>query len=144
VIPSNHGQRPSHQELQKKLKDALECVRNKRWQPANPDKLRANWEELEQAGCVESAVTEEEQTDILITALTEAKPEHYEGERPPGQSYEQQTRGLEWFSFCWRSPGLGNREVFLRFSVVMSEAKRQAWFYSLHPSRRPCRKKAQI
>jgi hypothetical protein len=138
VIPSNRREteRPSHQELRKKLRDALECVRAKRWLPANVKKLKANWDQLEAEGCVESAVFPEEQTEILVTALTEAKPEHYEGERPPGISYEQQTKGLEWFAFCWNSPTLGNRDIFFRFSVVMTGGTQRAWIYSLHPSQR--------
>jgi hypothetical protein len=131
---------PSHSELSKKLREALLCVQTKLWLPAEPVKLKANWDELEDRGYVESAVLEEEQTKILIGALSEAKPEHYAGVYPPDRSYEQRTHNLEVFCFCWESPFFGNREMYLRFSVVPSGDNVRVWIYSIHPARKPCNK----
>jgi hypothetical protein len=138
MIPSRRGrnQRPSHQELSKKLREALSCVQNKRWLPAEPAKLKANWDELEENGYVESAVLEGEQAAILVAVLSEAKAENYAGMHPPQRSYEQRTQNLEVFCFCWESQFFGGREMYLRFSVVPSGER--AWIYSVHPSRRPC------
>ena len=140
MIPSNRGrnQRPSHKELARKLREATECVRTRRWFPADPAKLKANWDELEDGGYVESAVLEAEQVDILIEALSELSPAHYVGRFPPERSYEQRTRALELFCFCWRSSFFGNCEMFLRLSVVPGDGG-CAWIYSLHPARRPCK-----
>jgi len=100
--------------------------------------LKANWDELEDKGYVESAALADEQTAILIAAFSEAKPERYAGMHPPERSYEQKTRNLELFCFCWESAFFGNREVFLRFSVVGSGDEARVWIYSIHPCRRPC------
>lgn len=133
VIPSNR--RPSHKELSKKLREATECVQGKRWLPADPAKLKANWDELEEACGVESAALEEEQTAILVAILKEAKPEYYAGKHPPERSYERGTGGSELFAFRWQSTFFGNRMMFFKFSLVGAGRGAKAFIYSVHPNR---------
>jgi hypothetical protein len=142
MIPSNSGKgnlRPSHRELSKKIAVAVQCVQQGRWLPASPAKLKANWDELEDKGYVESTVLENEQSDILLTALSEANPRDYAGRRPPERSYEGETQNLELFCFCWESSFCGNREIFLRFSISGNGDEARLWVYSLHPAKRPCK-----
>src|SRR5207253_8382794 len=106
------------------------------WLPADPAKLKANWDELEDTCGVESAALEEEQTAILIAILKEARPEHYAGKYPPERSYERCTGGSELFAFRWLSTFFGNRMMFFKFSIVNSGAGGvRTFIYSVHPNR---------
>lgn len=127
--------RPSHKEILGKLRDALNLVENKRWSPANPGKLLANWEELEEAFGIELAL-EESADNILLLVLKELKPEHYVGMRPPERSYEKRTLNQELFEFRWNSRCFANSRMYFKFSICGgASAEKRLYVYSLHPNR---------
>jgi hypothetical protein len=137
VIPSGRRirERPSHRELSKKLAGCLKCVREQCWLPADPAKLKANWDELEEACDIESATLQEEQAAILLGVLGEVKPEHYAGKRPPERSYEGGTGGPELFAFRWNSIFFGHRKMYFKFSLIETKQGSRAIVYSIHPNR---------
>jgi len=113
----------------------MECVKGKCWLPANPVKLKANWDEVEQVCCIESTL-EEDQTKILVAIRDEVKPPHYVGKHSPERSYESGTGGCELFAFRWQSNFFGNRIMFFKFSLVgRGDGGTKAFIYSLHPNR---------
>jgi len=114
----------------------MRSVEEKRWLPADPAKLKANWDELEDVCGIESTALEEEQTEILVAALKEIKPEHYAGKHPPERSYEQGTRDTELFPFRWKSNFFGRRTMYFKFSIETRDRKPRAFIYSIHPNRK--------
>lgn len=136
VIPSNRGgrARPSHKELQGKLREALALVRSHQWRPADIQKLQADWNTLEDELGAETTLPED-QFSILTSVMEEIRPEHYKGDRPPKRSYEPVTKGLEMFAFRWDSTFFGQTEMYFKFSVSGIGKSRRIWIYSLHPNR---------
>ena len=110
-------------------------MEEKSWLPADPAKLKANWDELEDSCGIESTVLEDEQTEILVAVLSEIKPEHYAGKRPPERSYEQGTGGIELFPFRWESNFFGRRPIYFKFAIATRDRKTRAFIYSIHPNR---------
>lgn len=89
-------ERPSDKELAKKLRNASALLGSRRWAPANPAKLMANFYELD-------LFSADDQSAALTTALGEVKPGDYRGSRPPQRSYEPVSRDDEMFAFEWES-----------------------------------------
>lgn len=92
-------ERPSHKELANKLRTAAALAIDGRWAPADPAKLMANFCELD-------LFLADEQRAALTAALSEVKPEHYRGSRPPQRSYEPLRRGAEMFAFAWEAQAM--------------------------------------
>jgi hypothetical protein len=63
-----------------------------KWLPADPAKLKADFDELETAFGIDTALLED-QKEIFVRTLAEITANHYAGTRPPMQSYEPATRG---------------------------------------------------
>lgn len=95
-------ERPSHKELASKLQLAAALVNDRRWAPADPVTLAANFEEL-------NLFLADEQRAALAATFSEIRPEDYRGAHPPQRSYERVTRGAEVFAFEWDSERLDGR-----------------------------------
>jgi hypothetical protein len=138
VIPSKRPieaalERPSLKELWGKINEARALVQKSRWAPAFPEKLKADFDELEGALGIETALPED-QMAILMQALTEIQAADYAGTRPPMRSYERATRSLEMFAFRWKSAHF-NCKMYFKFSLGGADKGRRAWVYSIHPHR---------
>ena len=96
--------------------------------------MQADWDALEDEFGVETTLPED-QLSILASVMTETKPEHYKGDRPPKMSYEPATKDLEMFAFRWDSILFGRTEMYFKFSVSGTGKGRRIWIYSLHPNR---------
>lgn len=136
MIPSNSGSRgrPSHKELSNKIKECKALVAVGKWLPADPVKLKANLDELEEVFGVETALRED-QTNILMAALREITPEHYSGPRPPARSYEPAAYNKELLGFRWTSTFFHGQEMYFKFCVTGAENTRAAFVFSIHPHR---------
>lgn len=104
------------------------------WRPAEPAKLLANFQELEERFGKETALADD-QTEILLGILAEIKPEHYRGRRPPPKSYEPTTLGTELFAFRWTSSFFGSAEMYFKFGLQGDGTGRRAYIFSIHPHR---------
>jgi hypothetical protein len=102
-------QRPSGHELTKKIKNAIEAVRQKRRDFVNISKVVG---ELEALDIMDSS----EVWDLILILLEEVKPENYSGGRPPYRSYEKKIEGIELFSFTWHSQHL-QQEMYIKFAL---------------------------
>lgn len=128
------SERPSHKELSGKLRTAKELVRSGHWLPANPAKLREDFEALERLGL--DMALQEDQAAMLMGVLSEIKPEDYIGGHPPDPSRDPAAPGLDLFPFEWRSSCCVNREMYCKFSIVrIDENEQRLVMFSLHPSR---------
>jgi hypothetical protein len=137
VIPSKRPvqaalERPSSKELWKKLAEAKALIQRAKWAPAVPEKLKADFDELESIG-VETTLPED-QTAIFVKAMDEIEAGNYDGTRPPMRSYENETRDLEMFAFRWKSSHF-NCVMYLKFSLGGADKGRRAWVFSIHPHR---------
>jgi len=138
VIPSKRPvakllERPSTKELWKKLTEAKSLVQNAKWAPAEPAKLKADFDELESLFGLETALLGD-QTAILMKALEEIEAANYAGTHPPMRSYEGATRTLEMFAFRWKSIHF-NSEMYFKFCLGGADKGRRAWVFSIHPHR---------
>lgn len=137
MIPSRRRrteERPSHQELTGKIARLRELVEGGLWLPADPMKLKGNWDELEKTFRVEVALLEDQRA-ILSAVCVEILPEHYVGGRPPQKSYERRTWSYDLFAFCWESGFFQKRLMYFKFSIGRKGKDQRAFIYSLHPSR---------
>jgi hypothetical protein len=136
VIPFNRGriERPQHRELSKKLRDCLDCVKEGRWFPADPGKLKANFDELEEVFGIETSLWEDQRA-IMVAILGEITANHYAGAYPPQRSYEGTILKKELFAFCWPSEYFNRREMYFKFCMVGGDASKRVFICSIHPSR---------
>ncbi len=136
MIPSNRRrtERPAHQELSKKLRECVHCVKNGKWFPADPQKLKANFDELEDVFGIETAL-QEDQSGIMLAILGEITAEQYAGTRPPTRSYEQAIHGKALFAFSWTSSYFNNREMYFKFCLMGAGNDQMVFICSIHPSR---------
>ena len=136
MIPSGREkhERPTHRELTKRLKECLSLVTARKWLPAEPDKLKANFDEMEDLLGIETTL-QEDQTQILLGALGEITPEHYTGLRPPPRSYEQAILGKELFAFQWKSTCFGGLQMYFKFCVKGDGENQRVFICSVHESR---------
>lgn len=97
--------------------------------PAEAQKLAANFGDLD-------LITLEDQTDALLAALEEIRPENYAGRKPPEKSYELTTQGSELFSFTWASAYFGET-MYFKFCLQQDRDGAQPTLYvhSLHKDR---------
>jgi len=137
MVPEIKGHDPAaHKDsFGKKIAEARRLVPLGRWSPASPAKLKANFDELEQEFGLETTLPED-QTEILLKALSEIKPEHYVGKHPPERSYEPLAQDLELWAFKCPSPHFGNQQMYLKFCFSKGDdTSRQLFFFSIHQHR---------
>ena len=115
--------RPSHKEINRKIKQAKEAVSENQFSILNPFIIAADTLELD--------VNLQHISYILIELLTEITPTHYVGQHPPQRSYEHEIEGYELLAFRWLSKKLGCR-VYLKFTIKGN----RMWLVSLHEDRR--------
>ena len=136
MIPSNRRrpERPSHKELSKKLRECQELVRAGKWSPAEPAKLKANFDELEAAFAMDTTLADD-QRKILMGSLCEITPDHYVGGRPTTKSSEPRVRGAELLAFSWKSSFFSGSEMYFKFCVSGENDARRAFVCSIHEHR---------
>lgn len=115
--------RPSHKEINRKIKQAREAVSENQFSILNPVIIAAD--------AIELGVDLQNISFILIDLLEEITPNHYAGQYPPQRSYEHDIEGYELLAFRWLSKTLGCR-VYLKFTI---KGKR-IWLVSLHEDRK--------
>jgi hypothetical protein len=115
--------RPSHKEINRKIKQAKEAVSENQFSILNPVIIAAD--------ALELGVDLQNISFILINLLEEITPNHYAGQYPPQRSYEHDIEGYELLAFRWLSKTLGCR-VYLKFTI---KGKRM-WLVSLHEDRK--------
>jgi hypothetical protein len=140
VIPSESKRReppprPRPGEIVKKITEADRLLKIPRWSPADPVKLKANFDELEQKFGNETTL-KEDQTAILVGVLREIRPEHYVGQRPPELAYEPAVRNQDMWEFKWNSAFFGNRMMYLKFCFSRGDDQtRRLFVLSIHENR---------
>ena len=115
--------RPSHKEINRKIKQAREAVSENQFSILNPVIIAAD--------AIELGVDLQNISFILIDLLEEITPNHYAGQYPPQRSYEHDIEGYELLAFRWLSKTLGC-SVYLKFTM---KGKRM-WLVSLHEDRK--------
>ena len=115
--------RPSHKEINRKLKQAKEAVSENQFSILNPVIIAAD--------AIELGVDLQNSSFILIDLLEEITPNHYAGQYPPQRSYEHDIEGYELLAFRWLSKTLGCR-VYFKFTIKGN----RIWLVSLHEDRK--------
>jgi hypothetical protein len=115
--------RPSHKEINRKIKQAKEAVTQNQFSILNPVIIAADAFEL--------GVDLQNISYILIDLLEEITLNNYAGQYPPQRSYEHDIEGYELLAFRWLSKTLGCR-IYLKFTI---KGKRM-WLVSLHEDRK--------
>lgn len=112
--------RPTHREIDKRLREAKEALENKRVAFANPAKV------VGELMILEIGPTEEV-WEMISKLINEICPEHYKGAHPPLKSYEAKIKNHDLWAFSWYSLLL-KQQMYLKFSV------KNGYFYyvSLH------------
>jgi hypothetical protein len=114
--------RPSHKELERKIREAKSLAANGSIGVVEPDSIAAD--ALELGYLLESL------PDVVSEILHEVKAENYAGNRPPQRSYERDIIDCELFAFSWESKRFGC-EIYLKFTIK----DRTLWLVSLHEHR---------
>lgn len=114
--------RPSHHELNGKLKKASEGASAKRIFLLKPDIIIADLLDLD--------YLVEDMDKDLPAILQEIKPENYRGRRPPDKSHEEDILDAELFAFRWNSRFFG-RDMYIKFAIIEGAL----WIVSLHRDR---------
>ncbi len=115
--------RPSHKEINRKIKQAKEAVSENQLSVLNPLIMAAD--------ALELGLDLRNISDILIDLLEEITPKHYVGQYPPQRSYEHEIEGYELLAFRWLSKKLGCR-VYLKFTIKSN----RMWLVSFHEDRK--------
>ena len=115
--------RPSHKEINRKIKEAKEAVSGNRISILNPVSLAVDALEL---GLDLGSIS-----NILTGLLEEITPDQYAGLYPPQRSYEDKIRDCELFAFRWLSKRLGCR-TYLKFTIKDN----RMWLVSFHEDRK--------
>ena len=100
--------RPSHREINGKLKQAREAASEKQIAFVEPSVIYSDLLDLN------FLVTE--MTARLPDILSEIRPGDYQGERPPAKSYKRSILDCELFAFRWPSKIFGCR-MYLKFAI---------------------------
>lgn len=125
-------QRPTTNEILRKLKGAIEAIQSNRVGFANRPKIVG---ELYELGAGESS----ELWDLILKLLKEIKSEDYDGGHPPQSSNEKAIKGKDLWAFSWDSGRLKKR-MYLKFAL-----KDDIFYYvSLHESKFLSRGKERI
>jgi hypothetical protein len=115
--------RPSHKEINRKIKQAKEAVLENRISVLNPVSVAADTLEL--------GIHLQDISYILIDLLEEITPNEYAGQYPPTRSYEHEIEGYELLAFRWLSKKLGCR-IYLKLTIQGN----RMWLVSLHEDRK--------
>jgi hypothetical protein len=115
--------RPTHSELDQKIRRAKEAASTERVILFRPYVLAGDAFGL---GYVFSEIP-----NLLWDLLEEINPKDYAGQYPPQRSYEDEIFQSELFPFAWMSKRLGCR-VYLKFTLK----ERELWIISLHQERK--------
>jgi hypothetical protein len=115
--------RPSHKEINRKIKQAKEAVSENQFSILNPFIIAAD--------ALGLGVNLQNNSYILIDLLEEISPDHYVGQYPPQRSYEHEIEGCELLAFRWLSKKLGCR-VYLKFTIKGN----RMWLVSFHEDRK--------
>jgi len=115
--------RPSHKEINRKIKQAKEAVSDGQYSFLNPVSVAADVLKL---GCTIEGIS-----NILTNLLSEITPDDYAGSYPPQKSYESDILDSELFTFRWVSKHLGEI-IYLKFAFK----GQRMWIVSLHEDRR--------
>lgn len=116
-------ERPSHKEINRKIKQAKEAVSKDRISILNPVSIAADTLEL--------GLNLRNISNILRDVLGEIDPDDYAGQYPPQRSYEDEIKNCELLAFRWLSKRLGCR-VYFKFTL--KEAR--FWLVSFHEDRK--------
>src|SRR4030042_4599418 len=111
--------RPTHKELTRKIKQAIEA--------ASEDRICILDQEILARDALELGYRISDLSDILIDVLSAISPKDYVGHQPPAKSYEDRIKGTDLFAFKTYSQILGC-DVYLKF-VLKGEF---IWIVSLH------------
>jgi hypothetical protein len=115
--------RPSHKEINRKIKLAKEAVSENQFSILNPVSIAAD--------ALELRLNLQDISYILIELLEEITPNNYVGQYPPQRSYEHKIEGYEFLAFRWISKKLGCK-VYLKFTIRGD----RLWLVSLHEDRK--------
>lgn len=115
--------RPSDRELNKRLNEAKEYLKDRHGVFANPSKAVGELNDLNIADT-------NDVWDLIRDLLNEITPKDYMGSKPPQKSYEKVIAGLELLAFSWWSPKCA-KQMYIKFVL-----KNERYYYvSLHQSR---------
>ena len=115
--------RPSHKEINRKIKQAAEAISENRISILNPVNVAADVLEL--------GFNLRNIANIVNDLLEEIKPNDYVGQYPPQRSYEDEIKDCELLASRWLSKKLGCR-VYLKFTFKGY----RLWLVSLHEDRK--------
>lgn len=119
----NH--KPSHKELSKKLRQAIELVTEGCVSILEPNAILADSMELGYSFKLEFY-------PIIQELLNLATPENYTGARPPQQSYEAEIKGADLYAFVVESSQLDGINIYFKFALY----KDTLMIVSLHEDRK--------
>ncbi len=111
--------RPTHKELTRKIKQAVEAV--------SEDRICIVDQEILARDALELGYRISDLSDILIEVLSAISPRDYIGHQPPEKSYEDKIKGIELFIFKTYSQVLGCH-IYLKFGLK----EEFIWIVSLH------------
>ena len=117
--------RPSHKELSKKLRQAIELVTEGKVSILEPNVILADSMELGYSFKLEFY-------PIIQELLNLAAPENYAGARPPQQSYEAEIKGADLYAFVVESSQLNGINIYFKFALY----KDALVIVSLHEDRK--------
>ncbi len=118
-----HSKRPSDRELLKRIKEAIESLKNCYGLFANFAKAVGELNDL-------NIGDSNDVWDLIAELLDEITPKDYAGTRPPQKSYEKTTMGKELFAFSWWSFKL-KKKMYIKFALKDG----RYYYVSLHESR---------
>ena len=118
-----HDRRPSDRELDKRLNEAKEFLKDRHGAFANPPKAVGELNDLDIGDTNDI-------WPLIRELLEEIAPKDYRGSRPPQKSYEKAIIGLELLAFSWWSAKYA-KQMYIKFVL-----KNERYYYvSLHQSR---------
>ena len=115
--------RPSHKEINRKIKEAKEAVSKKRISILNPVSLAVD--------ALELGLNVRSISNTLTGLLEEITQDQYVGLYPPQRSYEDEIKDCELFAFRWLSRRLGC-QTYLKFTIKDNKM----WLVSFHEDRK--------
>ncbi len=115
--------RPSHKEIQGKLRESRAAVRKENVFLIDQDVIAEDAIEL-------GYDIQEELLDILSELFEEISVDDYAGSRPPQKSYQDDIHGLDLFPFV-----LASRRLECRVYVKFALTEAGLWIVSLHKDR---------
>lgn len=115
--------RPSHKEINRKIKQAKEAVSGNQFSVLNPVIIAAD--------ALELGLNLQKISYILSGLLEEITSNDYVVQYPPQRSYEHDIEGYELLAFRWLSKTLGCRVCF-KFTMKGN----RMWLVSLHKDRK--------